>query len=178
MDRKELSFKRIIETNGDEYLFAEKLLVDAFPPDEYRSLSHQREFVKRRDNFHMNIICCPAGPVGIISYWKFDTFTYVEHFAILPTLRSNGYGAAAIKKLIEQEKSIVLEVEKPEDETSRRRIAFYRRCGLELCEKEYIQPAYRDDSNEIPMHLMSRSVNIEHNFEEIKSVIYREVYGK
>ena len=96
----------------------------------------------------------------------------------MPTLRSNGYGASTIEKLIELEWSIVLEVEKPDDETSRRRIAFYRRCGLELCEKEYIQPAYRADSNEIPMYLMSRGVNVEHNFEHIKSTIYREVYGK
>lgn len=178
MDRKEIIFKRIKDTKGDEYLFAEKLLVGSFPPDEYRSLVQQRDFVERRDNFHMNIICCPTGPVGIISYWIFDTFTYVEHFAIVPTLRSNGYGAAAIVKLIEQEKSIVLEVEKPDDETSRRRIAFYRRCGLELCEKEYIQPAYRADSSEIPMHLMSHGIDIENNFEQIKSRIYREVYGK
>ena len=178
MDRKEVIFKRIRETEGDEYLFAEKLLIDSFPPDEYRSLDEQREFVKHRENFHMNIIVCPTGPVGIISYWKFDTFTYVEHFAILSTLRNCGYGAAAIEKLIEQEKSIVLEVERPDDATSKRRIAFYRRCGLELCEKEYIQPAYRADSNEIPMHLMSRGINATKNFDHIKSSIYREVYGK
>ena len=178
MDRKEIILKRIRETEGDEYLFVEKLLVGSFPPNEYRSLDEQREFVERRNNFHMNIICTATEPVGIISYWQFDTFTYVEHFAILPTLRNCGYGAETIKKLIEQEKSIVLEVEKPDDATSKRRIAFYRRCGLELCEKEYIQPAYRADSNEIPMHLMSHGVDIENNFEHIKNNIYREVYGK
>ena len=178
MDRKEVIFKRIRDTKSDEYLFTEKLLVDSFPTDEYRTLDEQRECVVHRDNFHMNIIGSPAGAVGIISYWRFDTFTYVEHFAILPSLRNCGYGAAAIEKLIEQEKSIVLEVEKPTDEASRRRIAFYRRCGLELCKQEYRQPAYRADSNEIPMHLMTQGVDIENCFEHIKSNIYREVYGK
>jgi ribosomal protein S18 acetylase RimI-like enzyme len=178
MDKKEILFKRVTDTEVDDYMFTEKLLVESFPPDEYRCLEEQRAFVKERENFHMNIIYRSTTPVGIISYWNFDTFTYVEHFAILPALRNCGYGAAAIKRLIEKVRSIVLEVEKPDDETSRRRIAFYQRCGLTLCEKEYIQPAYRADSNEIPMHLMSCSVEIDKNFEHIKSSIYREVYGK
>ena len=178
MESKEIVFKRIRETDGNDYMFTEKLLVESFPPDEYRSLEEQRTFTKERKKFHMNIIYSSTTPVGIISYWKFDTFTYVEHFAIVPALRNCGYGAAAIKKLIEKETSIILEVEKPTDETSKRRIAFYQRCGLTLCEKEYIQPAYRSDSNEIPMHLMSCVVETEKYYEQIKSNIYREVYGK
>ena len=178
MDNKNIIFKRVTDAEGDDYLFSEKLLVESFPSDEYRSIEEQRTFVKERENFHMNIIYSSTTPLGIISYWKFDTFTYVEHFAMLHALRNCGYGAAAIKKLIEKEQNIVLEVEKPTDEISRRRIAFYQRCGLTLCEKEYIQPAYRADSNEIPMHLMSCAVETDKNFEHIKSTIYREVYGK
>ena len=178
MDSKEIIFKRVTDADGNDYIFTERLLVASFPSDEYRSLKEQRTFTRERENFHMNIIYSSTTPVGIISYWKFDTFTYVEHFAILPTLRNCGYGTAAIKKLIEKERSVVLEVEMPTDDTSRRRIDFYRRCGLSLCEKEYIQPAYRADSNEIPMQLMSCRVEIDKNFEHIKSNIYREVYGK
>lgn len=32
---------------------------------------------------------------------------------------------------------LVLEVEEPADEMSIRRIGFYKRCGLQLCEKDY-----------------------------------------
>ncbi len=178
MDCKEIIFKRVTDAGSEDYIFTERLLVESFPCDEYRSLEEQRRFVQERENFHMNIIYDSTTPVGIISYWKFDTFTYVEHFAIVPTLRNSGYGASAIKRVIENKRSIVLEVEKPTDETSLRRIAFYQRCGLTLCEKEYIQPAYRADSNEIPMYLMTCEVDADKNFEQIKSIIYREVYGK
>ena len=173
-----ITFKRVTDTGNDEYIFAEKLLVESFPTDEYREIEEQRKNVKNLENFHMNIIYSSTTPVGIISFWKFDTFTYVEHFAILPAHRNHGYGAAAIKKLIKEERTIILEVEKPTDETSRRRIAFYNRCGLMLCQKEYIQPAYRTDSNEIPMQLMSCGVEIEKEFEYIKSNIFHTVYGK
>lgn len=173
-----IKFKRVTDTANDEYIFAEKLLVESFPTDEYREIEEQRKNVKNHENFHMNIIYSQSVPVGIISFWRFNTFTYVEHFAILPTLRNREYGAAAIKKLIEKEKTIILEVEKPIDETSRRRIAFYNRCGLTLCEKEYIQPAYRIDSNEVPMHLMSCGIKLNETFEYIKNSIYCTVYGK
>ena len=165
-------------TDCDEYLFAEKLLVESFPTDEYREIEEQRNNVINNINFHMNIIYSSATPVGIISFWKFDTFTYVEHFAILPTLRNCGYGASAIKKLIEKEKRVILEVETPYDETTERRIAFYRRCGLTLCPREYIQPAYRTDSNEVSMYLMSYGVELNENFEYVKDNIYHTVYGK
>ena len=178
MNRKNIQFKRLTNINCDEYIFSETLLVESFPIDEYREIQEQRKNVESRDNFYMNIIYSSTTPVGIISYWKFTAFTYVEHFAILPIHRNLGYGAAAIQKLTEKEKNIILEVEKPTDETSRRRISFYKRCGLTLCEKEYIQPAYRSDSNEVPMYLMSCGINLDENFENIRSSIYRIVYGK
>ncbi len=178
MASKELIFKRLTATDNDKYLFTEKLLVESFPTDEYRKIEEQRKNVRSNEHFHMNIIYSATTPIGMISFWKFESFTYVEHFAILPSLRNCGYGAAAIKKLIEEERKIILEVEKPTDETSKRRIAFYNRCGLTLCEKEYIQPAYRNDSNEVPMYLMSCGVKLDENFEYIKKSIYCTVYGK
>lgn len=175
---KEITIKRITDTENDEYTFAERLLVNSFPTDEYREIEEQRKNVNNRENFHMNIIYSSTTPVGIISFWEFGTFTYIEHFAILPTLRNCGYGAYAIKELIKKGKNIILEVEMPTDETSIRRINFYKRCGLTLCEKEYIQPAYRNDSNEIPMYLMSCGMDLNNNFDYVKGEIFRTVYGK
>lgn len=178
MDRKKIIFKRLTDTDSNEYIFTEKLLVETFPTDEYREIKKQRMNVKNCNLFHMNIIYVSTTPVGLISFWKFDTFTYVEHFAILPAFRNCGYGTEIIKKLIKEEKTIILEVETPTDEASERRIAFYKRCGLILCEKEYIQPAYRNDSNEVPMYLMACGIELNDIFEYVKDNIYRSVYGK
>ena len=73
---------------------------------------------------------------------------------------------------------IILEVEKPVDEWSRRRIGFYQRCGFCLCEKEYVQPSYRKGGETLPMFLMyAGTETIDKEFESIRDEIYRKVYG-
>ena len=178
MDRKDIKRKRIKTTTSEEYRFVEELLTASFPADEYRPLEEQRINVESVDRFHMNILTAGEEPVGLLGYWQFEGFVYVEHFAILPTLRGNGYGREAINGLIKEKGRIVLEVERPTDDLSRRRITFYTRCGLTLSPEEYIQPAYRTGGNEIPMHLMHCGINIERDYEQIKSSIYHTVYGK
>ena len=74
------------------YKFMEELLIDSFPPEEYRQLEQLREYTDRTGNFHNNIIFDDDLPVGFITYWDFDSFYYVEHFATNPALRNGGYG--------------------------------------------------------------------------------------
>ena len=63
--------------------------------------------------------------VGFITGWLFDGYTYVEHFAIDPAARNGGIGAEAMKQfLVFCGTSVVLEVEMPTDEMSKRRISF------------------------------------------------------
>ena len=38
------------------YKFMEELLIDSFPPEEYRQLEQLREYTDRTGNFHNNII--------------------------------------------------------------------------------------------------------------------------
>ena len=66
----------------------EELLVESFPPEEYRELEHLREYTDRIGNFHNNIIFDDDLPIGFITYWDFDGFYYVEHFATNPALRN------------------------------------------------------------------------------------------
>ena len=73
--------------------------------------------------------------------------------------------------------TIVLEVELPEDDLSKRRIGFYERNGFKLCHKPYMQPPYRSGGTPIPMHVMySGDRPIDDIFDKIKSEIYRNVY--
>ena len=74
------------------YKFMEELLIDSFPPEEYRQLEQLREYTDRTGNFYNNIIFDDDLPVGFITYWDFDSFYYVEHFATNPALRNGGYG--------------------------------------------------------------------------------------
>jgi len=72
----------------------------------------------------------------------------------------------------------VLEVELPTDELTRRRIAFYRRHGMHLNEREYAQMPLRAGDMPVPMYLMSSpdELNAE-EFVRVRREIYRHVYG-
>lgn len=76
-------------------------------------------------------------------------------------------------------KPVVLEVEMPEDEMSRRRIGFYARQGFLLWEDhDYMQPPYRAGDAPLPMRLMAwGNLNAETDFTRVKNAIYSVVYG-
>ena len=87
-----IRFQPITTSDVQHYKFMEELLVESFPPEEYRQLEHLREYTDRIGNFHNNIIFDDDLPIGFITYWDFDRFYYVEHFATNPALRNGGYG--------------------------------------------------------------------------------------
>lgn len=168
-----------IKTTDSVYSFVEQLLHDSFPLAERRDDEAQRDNTDHNPRFTCYFISDDELPVGLITAWNLDGFYYLEHLATTPLIRNRGYG----KQIIQQIKDllpgvIVLEVEHPEDEMSCRRIGFYQRCGFQLCEKEYIQPPYREGGEEVPLFLMySGTDSIDDAFDTIRQRIYKEVYG-
>ena len=121
------------------------------------------------NRFHRkNIIFDDDLPIGFITYWDFDRFYYVEHFATNPALRNGGYGKRTLEHLCEHLKyPIVLEVERPVEEMAKRRINFYQRHGFTLWEKDYY-----------PMYLMVHgNLDAEKDYEEIRHKLHTVVYG-
>ncbi|WP_321520084.1 GNAT family N-acetyltransferase [uncultured Bacteroides sp.] len=174
-----ISIQRIYTTDKDNYRFAERLLTTAFPKEERRELSLQRQYTDQNKHFHNNILLANEEPIGFISYWDFDKFIYVEHFAIDETKRNGGYGKLVLSALKEKlGRPIVLEVELPENETSKRRICFYQRQGFQLWKEKYQQPPYRGGDSYLPMLLMAQGeLNSETAFDEVKVTLYKKVYG-
>lgn len=169
----------ISTSDVQHYQFMEDLLIAAFPPEEYRELKDLREYTNRIGNFHNNIIFDDNTPVGFITYWDFDHFYYVEHFAINPTLRNSGYGKKVLDFLCKElNLPIVLEVEMPLEEMAQRRINFYKRQGFVLWEKEYQQPPYKNGDPFLPMYLMVySSLQCKQDFDTVKKKIHKEVYN-
>jgi hypothetical protein len=82
-----------------------------------------------------------------------------------------------LQALKEEGRPIVLEVELPETDIARRRIAFYERNGFRLwTSRNYQQPPYRQGDAPIAMRLMAWGNLPESRFEEVVRRIYREVY--
>ena len=173
-----ITIKRIRTTHVEHYDFVEKLLVSAFPREERRELELQRDHTDEHPLFYNNIIFHDNVPVGFITYWDFDDFYYIEHFAIAPEARNGGFGHKVLKYIDDKlTKPIVLEVEVPIDEMSIRRIGFYSRLGYKLWERKYLQPPYRKGDEYIPMYLMVKGdLDSTKDFERIKQKLYSKVY--
>lgn len=174
-----IEFKCITTSDIEYYGFMENLLKTAFPKEEYRELNELKSYTDNIDIFYNSIILENDKPIGFITYWDFDNFYYVEHFAIDPNLRNGGYGKKVIEGLCKRlEGPVVLEVEHPIEEMAERRINFYKRQGFELWENDYQQPPYRKGDSFLPMYLMiNGDLSMQDDYIRVKERIYKDVYG-
>ena len=174
-----MELKRI-RTSDEEYAFAEQLLQASFPEDEYRDLAEQRRNTDQNPLFFNNVVLHEGTPVGIFTYWRLPGFYYVEHLAVAPGQRNGGYGRKVLELVQDAwDAPVVLEVEPPQDEMSRRRIGFYERAGYRLLSDDYIQPPYRVDGRALPLHLMVNPLGFPvPEVETVKRAIYANVYGQ
>lgn len=173
-----------IDTSHQGYTFVEELMNAAFPLEERRDNDSQRENTDHNPLFTVYLVTDENEDgstiqVGFITAWNFGDFHYLEHFATSPAVRNMGYGKKIMAQLLEQMPGlVVLEVEEPEDELTRRRVAFYERSGFKLCPHNYIQPAYRPDGKSIPLKIMYQGQeSLDADFERVRDTLYHEVYA-
>lgn len=160
---------------ADELSALEKIYLDAFPPEERRPWE---SIVSGDKRLKLRAIHSDGELAGMISYWDFGGFVYVEHFAIDPDRRSGGIGSAVISILKERVgRPVVLEVEHPSDDNpmAAHRIAFYRRNGFEILPYEYVQPPYAPGLPEVPLLLMC--TDTEADADTMAKTLHSEVYG-
>ena len=116
--------------------------------------------------------------MAFLAVWEFDTFLFVEHFAVRKSCRNGGLGAVLLTQLTTQSrKPVILEVELPTGELEARRIAFYERNGFVMNPFEYMQPAMGEDRHAIPLRIMSYPKRLlADEFETMRDVLYCHVY--
>lgn len=167
-----------IKTTHEHYPFMENLLETAFPIQERRDSVEQRKNTDENPMFHNALITDDGTPIGLLTYWEFPTFVYIEHFAIDSRLRNGGYGRQALEAFKQFVTTpIVLEAEEPTDDITRRRIGFYERQGFVMQEVPYLQPPYRPSDEWFPLKLMTYGlVEIANEYTLMRDTIYREVY--
>lgn len=173
--KKTQLLQKSIPTDFDK-VFA--LLECSFPPDEYRPYAAQKELLT---NPKYSIYVTGEQAVNaFVTVWQFEDFAFVEHFAVSPDCRNQGLGAKILRELGELLSTrLVLEVEYPETEMAKRRIAFYRRNGFTLNDYPYVQPAYGEGRSPVPLLLMTTGGGIDQEeFEWIRQHLYQTVYGK
>lgn len=147
---------RPITTTDRHYDFVEALFLSSFPADERRDLPDQRDNIDNNPDFTLLLAEDDGKPIGFFTLWNFGDFCYCEHFAIDSVSRNKGYGSKTLRLILNNLRNpLVLEVELPDNDLSRRRIDFYRRNGFTLLDKyHYVQPPYRIGGTQLPLHLM------------------------
>ncbi len=151
-----------------------EIMEKSFPEDERRPENEQKMLF---DNPLYKVYC--AGNIkGFMAVWEFESFIFLEHFAVSPEYRNEGLGSKMIAELKRMYgKKICLETEPPETDTASGRIEFYKRNGFYLNEYPYIQPPISKGKNEVPLMIMTSDEPLKKcEFEEIKATLYKEVY--
>lgn len=166
----ELSPERFDEVYA---IFEESFPIDEYrPPEEQRALMEHpcyKVYVQKVENDKI---------ASFFSVWKFEKFSYIEHFAVKPEYRNGGRGAKFLQDMIAQlDKPVVLEVEPPLDEMSVRRIGFYERNGFAYNDYPYFQPPISKGRNRIDLMIMSLPSAVSPvEYEEMKRTIHTVAY--
>lgn len=129
MQHCELSTKRIKRADDPLFLQAMSLYETSFPDAERRSVA-QNEDLLCDPRFSMLAFCVRGEFAAMAGVWDVDGMLYIEHLCTVPRLRGQGIGAAVLQMLKDEQKTVMLEIEPPVDELTRRRKAFYERCGF------------------------------------------------
>lgn len=150
----------------------EQLYVHSFPEDE------RRPWVQVTDGngptaraVYRNGELC-----GLISYWTFNDFLYIEHLAVIPHMRNQGAGKAIIEHIKGLGKPVVLECEPPDmSAMAMRRFNFYKRCGFDVIDRDYIQPPYTPASRPVHLYVMcthAQEVDPPYVVRQLHSMVY------
>ena len=167
-----IQISQVYANDSNSLKFIERIYTESFPLDERRDFSEVIRLLEENDNFFIVLLSDENKAVGFIS-------SYVEHFAVDSSCRGSGYGATAMTELLKRiNNPAVLEVEKPLDNISQRRIRFYERLGFVLCTRSYTQPPYSPEKQPLELYLMSfGKIDLNQVFDTVASRIHQKVYG-
>ena len=155
-----------------------EIMEESFPRDERRSREAQRKILDV-SWYHLYGYRAHGELMAFLAVWEFDTFLFVEHFAVRKSCRNGGLGAVLLTQLTTQSrKPVILEVELPTGELEARRIAFYERNGFYYNDYFYMQPPIAEGRNAIPLRLMTTGGPLdEEEFSRMQRLLYKNVYG-
>lgn len=141
--------ERVGSEQGEYFQFCWELYLSAFPEEERRNKEYHQETMQI-ENFHFDVVLSDGSPIGILAWWEFEEWRFVEHFATDSARRGEGLGAKILTQFAaESSKPIILEVEHPTEEICRRRIGFYQRLGFVLNDHHYEHPSYQQKEGEV-----------------------------
>lgn len=154
--------------------------VDAFPYQERRDLEEIKDLIVCNPLYTLQGIFNDGKYVGFLTYWTLPEIIYAEHFGIDKDFRNKGIGRDAFFKFVtEAPLPVVGEVEKPVEDWAKRRIEFYRRMGIKICNIPYFHPAFRPNGKEIEVYMVSYgNVDLDKDLDKVREYVYKRIFEK
>lgn len=138
---------------------ASRLYEAAFPLCERRTAAAHVAVTARESQFHACELHRSANGefAGILYFWHWPEhkMLFVEHLAIVPAFRGQGYGHAALRGLRQKKCCIMLEIEPVTDASTARRLAFYESAGFVRLPCAHVQLPYHEGGEPVPLELLS-----------------------
>lgn len=137
-----MEYLQIEESNRSEWEKIWDLYESSFPlaerrkkEDHIRACSDSRFFpISAWENGEL---------IGLLFYWEWDSYRYLEYLAVNPKFRGQGFGSEILRRLRNSEHTIILEIDPLNNELSVRRLQFYERAGFTLTPYRFIHLPYR-----------------------------------
>ena len=146
----------LIRVDGSHPLFEEAfaLYETSFPPNERRTREDHLRAMQDADFSPLGAV--EAGNLlADVFLWETENFSYLEHFAVQPSLRGHGCGTELLRQLLGRDKPLILEIEPPEDALTCRRKHFYERNGLRAQPFRHVQLPFQGESPIVPLVIMA-----------------------
>ena len=156
-ERGKESYMEFVELQSERHPWfsqAMALYARSFPRHEQRREASQRSLFAQ-PAYHFAAISEQGEFAGLMLYWESAQFLYVEHFCVLESLRGCGCGSRALQLLQKKGKTIILEIDPPVDDLTRRRQAFYLRAGFLENSYAHVHPPYHQDCKGHALQVLS-----------------------
>lgn len=162
----------------DEFEKIYSIMEAAFPKDERRPYEKQKLCLDNPKYSIAAISDTDSEPLGFIAYHCFDSFVFIEHFAISSKHRNMGIGGKMLAEFINKlNMPVCLEVEPPTTDLAKRRIEFYKKHGFFLNDYPYIQPPMSEGQASLPLLIMTTQKPLTSDeFKKVRSTLHKEVY--
>lgn len=156
------------------------LMQKSFPETEYRTYENQKKLLNDPRYKIFEFRDDAKNLIAFMAVWNFETFRFIEHLAVSPKCRGMGTGSKIMKDFIAKSNSkIVLEIEIPNDETSKKRLRFYEKLGFKMNNLDHIQPPLREGAPTIKLNILSYPEKLSANeFKNIQNKLYSDVYNQ
>lgn len=137
-----MEFLRIEPTDKDRWNRVWELYESSFPDAEKRLMN---EHISAMQNELFFPLSAWEGNelIGILFYWEWKEYRYLEYMAINPELRGQGHGSRFLRHLRENGHTVILEIDPLINELSVRRLQFYERAGFTLTPYRFDHLPYR-----------------------------------